>query len=217
MCAAPFDFSQPLDSVLDTLASYFAFQRKSLRLIPRIGDGNRFEGWLKWEAAVALHELSQIDTSNKDDGDTLTIGNVAVEVNPNVADCHAAGCDLFIGVNPRLEGGYHERDTWVELKARSTSDNAGVAGLQHDIVAAIENQTCRANHMPGSFLVVAMIAESPEGGRCNDWVAQLVENVAGVDELAVRRIHLGEQRTPGEGADDRLLAALIGWNCTPRG
>ncbi len=181
--------------LLDRLATHFAHRRDALDVIGRFG--NRFEDWIKWEAAVGLHVSSFVDAGDD-------IGSVAVERDD---------CDLFVGRLAWPGGsGYppaHKDDVWIEFKARCTRDK-GPAELACDVAKAINTQRARkGSNGLGVFLTIAVIVAHPARPDVGPWLIKLSADPSLPAKPIIRRIYT-DSRTPG-AADDSVMFALIGW------
>jgi len=183
--------NQALVRLIERITCHFAQRRDALDVIGRFG--NRFEHWVKWEAAVGLHTISFIEGMD-------AIASIAVE---------RESCDLFVGAEPRPASGYPNpapEDYWIEIKTRSTLDK-GPAELAAWVNEDIEKQTRRKQEKRiGHFVVLALVVAHPTRALDDEWIARMLTNTppGGI----VRRLYLDER---GESNEARLLAALIGW------
>jgi len=176
--------------LLDRLAIHFASRRDALDVIGRFG--NRFEHWAKWETAVALHFTSFIDNASQ-------VNAIAVERD---------GCDVFVGANPWPSTGYpapHDRDVWIELKCRATSDR-GPSELARELVSDLRRLRDRkASQRFGHYLAIAIVVEHPRSGSVEDWIRTIVEEPE-LKNAQVRKIYVDQRYGNHE---NRVLAALI--------
>jgi hypothetical protein len=190
-----------LDALLDVLALHLAQRRDALDVIGRFG--NRFEHWLKWEAAIAFHVAS-----------FTTMGTPI-----KLVAAERETCDVFVGGKPWLDGGAYpeqdDNDVWMELKARSTADAQGAGQLANEILSDHSKLSARKRSgAKGHFVSVALVIGHPRRGDAKKWVSKLV----GHEWLTTFRASLPPPRERLLWQDahdapsaDRLLAALLLW------
>lgn len=164
--------------------------------------GNRFEAWLKWELAAAYHQ----------DALSGKAGFQAVAVErPHREDDGQKNCDLALFSQPWPEEDWSnppqdDRDVWLELKARCTSDK-GPADLAAGIWRDIERQKVRAVR-PGTYGVAALILRSPwfPKRRVDRWAANVAERIG--SKAAIRHLCSTLQ---DEAQTDDPVACLLTW------
>ena len=185
-------FDDRTRQILDCIAAHFASRRHALEAISRFG--NRYEAWIKWEAAIALHIASYTDV-------VPPIECVAVE---------REYCDLFVSPNPWPEqGGYpaaSDEDLWIEIKARTTSDK-GKAELASWLSADREKLiNVRSSGRVGQLIVLAILLAHPSRGCIEEWIVG-ISDVQG--EPWIRRIHCDARHDEDNAFP--LLATLMAW------
>jgi hypothetical protein len=174
------------DRILSRLALHFAARRDALATVALFG--NRFEEWVKWESAIALHFASFLDDDNR-------IGSIAVEWDGR--------CDLFVGRNEWPEPEAHDDDVWIELKVRCTADK-GPLDLAVAVRADLARLEQRKAERKGTAVALALILASRRSPDAVDgWAKSVSEQLP---NPSVRRIFAESTENP-----NRVLAAFMAW------